>query len=337
MAVVRRKPQDAFGQFPSLRAQTEYEVPDSYSPEDRVYLLRDIYGDIRFGGPQWTGYGQRLTDIFRQVQTGRASIEEVARRWRTPRCTGRVSPWNDCPMVNNLFMTISRRAADVLRDLIEDQAVLLPLQLERRKYFCVVPRVSRRALDESGSIPSGELSWVAWSQPRYHRFSFRPEVVRPLALFSIPQEPCKTFATDRFVRRVIEHRLTGFNFQPVFPLQPKHRWDRIADRNLRAHLAEGRPKGASVWDAPVIVNFILDHPNRIPRPKEERLIKSWAQTVDRNLWNEQATDLPIGYLDRVAPDTGSCRVEFRGPDKGKLRSHLRKWIAEAQWPGPVRC
>lgn len=321
--------------FDALGAQAEVAVPPPYSPGDRVYLLRAVCGDIRFSPLQWEGCERHLVKIFRAVQTGRSSVAAVSRAWRTPKSDGRVSTWNDCPMVGAYFPAVSSRAADALADLLEGQAALLPVTHGRRTYHIVVPRVSRSALDEPASVSRFEFSWEGYTQPRYARYVFHREELPALSVFTIPGEPCKMFVTDRFVQRVVERRLVGFSFQIVFPLRPRERWDRLADRSLREHLSEGLPKGQSVSGARVVVRFMLDHPNRIPRPGEERAVRAWAAEADRALWDEKSADVPRGFLHRVEPDTGDCKVIFCGPDSADLRTRLQALAQSTRWAAPV--
>jgi hypothetical protein len=104
----------------------------------------------------------------------------------------------------------SRRAVISLNEVLNG-GELLPLIFEGTEghFFAYDPRHLAEALDESRSelkrFSNGGVMKVL-------RYEFRPDKLKDLGIFGIPQQRGRIYVTDEFVRRVNEARLTGFDF-----------------------------------------------------------------------------------------------------------------------------
>lgn len=141
----------------------------------------------------------------------------VAGSWAPPRVEvlvdkeGADRPPGDFPSLGGYAPVFSRRAADVLRDVLEDAGELLPLDSPDGTY--VVLNVTRvlDALDEDRSEvrrfkSTGRIMNI-------DRYQLIPDRIGDAGIFKLGQIPrMYTFVTDRFVRRVLDAGLEGFDF-----------------------------------------------------------------------------------------------------------------------------
>jgi len=109
---------------------------------------------------------------------------------------------------------LSKGAVDTLSDVLEANGELLPLIYGRKPYFALNVTTVADALDESHSkvnrFSSGRIMTI-------DEFTFRPEQVRELTIFKIPElRRGFVFVTDTFVDRVRAAGLQGFDFQEVW-------------------------------------------------------------------------------------------------------------------------
>lgn len=109
---------------------------------------------------------------------------------------------------------LSERAVDALADVLQANGELLPLIFRRKPYFALNVTTVTDALDESRSkvhrFSSGRVMAI-------DEFAFRPERVRALTIFKIPELPRGfVFVTDTFVDRVRTAGLQGFDFHEVW-------------------------------------------------------------------------------------------------------------------------
>jgi len=112
--------------------------------------------------------------------------------------------------------TFSQRAVDKLLDLLVENGELLPLGLTDERYFVYNATRQVNALDEDRSelvrFSSGRIMDIK-------RYAFRPEQLQSATIFRLPQVRGAVFVTDRFVERVAEAGLTGFDFAEVWSIE----------------------------------------------------------------------------------------------------------------------
>lgn len=149
----------------------------------------------------------------------------AAAQWTTPSVAtleldleGRTLPLPDFPVFTT-SAAFSRRAVDVLLDLLIENGEILPLECDEGDFF--VYNVTRLldALDEGaselrrfGRDRRGRVKTIV-------RHAFVPELVTA-SIFRIPQKPLRIYVTQRFVDRVEAADLTGFSFGLVWPDLP---------------------------------------------------------------------------------------------------------------------
>jgi hypothetical protein len=95
---------------------------------------------------------------------------------------------------------------------------LLPLALTDESYFVYNATRQVDALDEDRSelvrFGSGRIMDIK-------RYEFRPEHLQRATIFRLPQVQGAVFVTDRFVERVAEAGLTGFDFAAVWSTEAR--------------------------------------------------------------------------------------------------------------------
>ena len=128
----------------------------------------------------------------------------------------RERPAADYPLL--VGMTVfSRRAVDALRDLLEANGEILPLRGNEGDYFAYNVTHVINALNEGSSdlkrFKDGGVM-------RIDRYEFLPQLVHTATIFKIPEQRGRIYVTDKFVQRVKDLELTGFEFEHVWSPTP---------------------------------------------------------------------------------------------------------------------
>lgn len=107
----------------------------------------------------------------------------------------------------------SYRAVNALRDLLEPNGVILPLQTSSEGLFAYKVTSEVDALDEEGSelmrFSSGRIMGV-------QRFAFFADRIDEVQIFKVPQLRAHVFVTHVFAERVRRSGLTGFVLEEVW-------------------------------------------------------------------------------------------------------------------------
>lgn len=173
------------------------------------------------------------------------------RNWQAPRLT---SVWqrrevidqlpgqvNDYPTIGLCIPLFSQRAVDALRDLLEPNGEILPVECKTGQYYAYNVTTVADVLNREMS----DIDWGSWyrlkklepvipDEIRY--YDFYPERVAPLAIFRTPESMVTYYVTERFAERVREHDLKGFNLRKVWPLPRLRKPGGLAEMGRRAGL-----------------------------------------------------------------------------------------------------
>jgi hypothetical protein len=146
----------------------------------------------------------------------------AAPHWTTPSVAtlemdfeGRTLPVPDFPVFTT-SAAFSKRAVDVLLDLLIENGEILPLQCEEGDFFVYNVIRVLDALDEERSELRRFGRGGRGRVKRIVRHAFFPERITA-SIFRIPQKPLRVYVTQGFVDRVEGAGLTGFDFTPVWP------------------------------------------------------------------------------------------------------------------------
>jgi hypothetical protein len=136
----------------------------------------------------------------------------------------------------------SERACEALRDLLEPNGEILPVNCKTGTYVAHNPTSVVDALNrETSDIKWPDLIRLRKHEPiiaeqiKYH--DFIPERVAGLSIFRIPEDICDFYVTERFASRVREFDLRGFNLRKLWPLPRPKMTGSIAEMERRAGLA----------------------------------------------------------------------------------------------------
>ncbi|MCX7429326.1 MAG: hypothetical protein NTW96_27345 [Planctomycetia bacterium] len=163
----------------------------------------------------------------------------LATNWRPPRVEIIHETYNDLPSDYPYFATptynhlpaFSRRAIDVLGDLIAGDGEILPVECDEGEFFVYnITRIidlldeERSAIDWMKDIdrtgPRPRLKPYAIATIRH--FEIHKERLGDAAIFRLPRDPFREYVTDVFHDRVEEAGLQGMEFKKVWPpLRPE--------------------------------------------------------------------------------------------------------------------
>lgn len=146
------------------------------------------------------------------------NCEPIGDRWRPVQ----IDEVDDEPLCGELppgdfeflgtIPVFSERAVEAIGDILRANGELLPLLFDKGTYWAYHVTRIIDALD----VERSEVKCFSTSQKIMHivRYAFRPEALTDdVTIFTIP-EMCRSrvYVTDRFVERVQEAGLTGFDF-----------------------------------------------------------------------------------------------------------------------------
>jgi len=154
------------------------------------------------------------TGIFRRLRGQR-----MAGQWKPVRMyllheeEGQRFQRSDMPWLGSELLVLTRRAKDVLGDLLAPDCEFLPLECDEEVLWLVNPVLVAGAFDEQRSEfkrfdSSGRIMKVS-------RYAFHAEVVDAHRCFRIPEQ-APTFVTDDVVAAARAASLTGVPFSSVW-------------------------------------------------------------------------------------------------------------------------
>ncbi|MDD3073833.1 MAG: hypothetical protein PHS56_05325 [Eubacteriales bacterium] len=118
---------------------------------------------------------------------------------------------------------LSERALTVLSPLISTFSEILPIFVEKEKFYLLNVTTVLDCIDYDNSCfetfpDSNRIMW-------FQSYSFLPEVVRGMHIFKISDENKRNpFVSDEFRDAVIANKLTGFHFEEVWNEKPKEEY-----------------------------------------------------------------------------------------------------------------
>lgn len=184
-------------------------------------------------------------------------------------------------------------------------------------------RKSKLQYLKDGFTALGDILW----------YEFKPDLVNNLSIFRLPEQPSMKYVTEKFVTRVAQYGLKGFDFQIVWPLPENADWRMMRRDRRRAVRAAGLPAGQTIKGNSVFIIFQL--PRRSSEPSEAvlRSITRMATELDVQLVNLSSETPPIGNLENIDYDCpGVARIIVSCPDAQALIEKIRPWLARIRWP-----
>ncbi len=147
----------------------------------------------------------------------------LAKLWTPPKVKGGVAPYQDFPGIDMVLPAFSRRACDVLKDFLEPNGELLPLDSKIGEYYFYNVTTVVDALDLAKS------KCDFWCDPpttavEIDYFAFHEERLFGTSIFRIVELPIYTIVTKAFVNRVHDGGLHGFQFDKIWPFPEGVNW-----------------------------------------------------------------------------------------------------------------
>ncbi|WP_145391546.1 imm11 family protein [Stieleria neptunia] len=187
-------------------------------------LDHPLYEGFAFADQETSSFGEDFPeDDFDPVDSDKLSWKprSLAKDWKPRTVVGRVRPFNDFPCIALSIPAFSGRAVEAIRDLLEENGELLPVDFEGQCYFAYnVTTKLTDALDRKKS----KIDWMPGKDAtalEVERYAFSPEKLRGQSIFRLAEDPAVILVTDVFAQRVTDHGLNGFDLQPVWPQSTK--------------------------------------------------------------------------------------------------------------------
>lgn len=307
---------------------------DQYSSTElfRLYPVLD--------NPMFEGFGASIADTpsllgrkslnddiipgYNEDKNCRWVQDKLATVWRPVKVEGRVAPFNDYPCLSLMYPVFSRRACDALRDFLEPNGELLPLDSDIGEYYFYNITTFSDALDVENSI-CYFLSETRRIAMGVEYFSFHQEKLAGTSIFRIFEWPMKVIVTDEFVKRVQTHGLNGFDFAKIWPFEKGVNWE--AQPAMETY--EAADKVELKQNTLVI---ILPLKGKKPDKDEKKIIKRLGSELDAQL---VITSLDAPYFGSYEGDD-TVNQEFRMflscPDVDALMNKLEPWLKGLAWP-----
>ncbi len=262
------------------------------------------------------------------VADARNDWEQVRLRnaWQPPRVLGRVAPYNDYPGIDMVLPAFSRRACDVLHQFLVPNGELLPLRTESdQEYFFFNITTIVDALD----IKNSDCDF--WCDPpttatSIEHFEFATNKLKGLSIFRIHQWPMGAIVTDKFVQRVREYGLNGFDFIKLWPFDRGVDWRKVgrrvtpkltSDDDLRAHT----------------IVLILPLKGKNPNREEDLKIRTFENELDSQLAISSLDSSFFGRYEGSDTINSEIRMFVSCPSANRLEAKLRPWLMHLNWRG----
>ena len=248
--------------------------------------------------------------------------------WSPPHVVGRVGSFNDFPGISMVLPAFSERACDVLRDLLEPNGELLPIQSKVGVpyFFYNITTVTDALVVEQSNC--------SWLQPfvkacNIDYFTFDENKLVGLSIFRIYEYPVATLVTGEFVRRVHAAGLNGFDFAKVWPLPRSVNWY----TQEKTTVPSAKPSADLMRHALVVM---LPLKEKKPNLEEKRAIKRLENELDAQL-KVTSLDAPFfGWYEGNDKVPGEFRLFLSCPDADRLEEKLRPWLICLTWPVTIR-
>jgi hypothetical protein len=299
----------------------------------RVYLLSPILDDPRFEGFDFGDekgvLGGTIDDDFlpKRAMGHNWHPANLAPIWKPFSAIGRVRPFNDFPCVRlGVIPAFSQRAVDNLRDILEANGELLPFDSNLGTYYAYNVTTMVSALDRSRSeVSSFKDGWII----DVRRYELLADNLSGLLIFRLQEYPRHSYVTDKFVRRVQEVKLKGFDFQRIWPLPRGTDYRKLhKDASNRREKAE-LPRGRTLKCNSVLIGLILKAQQ--PTEAEKQRVEGLMDELDA-LLVDKTSDIPtVGNLEGHEYNEGECWLSISSPDADALVATLRPWLETMDW------
>lgn len=248
--------------------------------------------------------------------------------WTPQLAKGAVRPFVDYTTVSSIPV-FSRRALTLLRDMLESNGELLPLETKKGEYFVFNILTKSTALDASRSKATMYPNKETANGMEY--FWFDEAKLEGHTIFRIREYPGPVFVTSVFKDRVEEAGLNGFYFIKVWPFPEGESWEWTEVKRKRALRETQEPLRGHY------LAIRLSVPGKEPTDEEGEAAYRLAQEIEELLTagRDRMEDEFIGAVEALEPAKREAQIFLACPDADRLADFLQPWLSSINWPAGV--
>lgn len=243
--------------------------------------------------------------------------------WHAPKVEGRVAAFNDYPGINMLLPAFSQRACKALADFLEPNGELLSIASPKGNYYFFNIQTIVPALNVENSVCDFAITPIRALSIDY--FSFHQELLMNLSIFRIYEWPTAILVTNKFVEKVHESGLNGFQFKKVWPLPIGSRWQVYNKKPYDSHKLKKHT---------LVIALILS--KNKPTANENKQIKKIENELDSLLSVSNINDFYFGSYEGHDLVEGEYRMFVNCPNVDLLEKKVFTWMSNLEWSGKFR-
>ena len=294
-----------------------------------------LYGRLSFGLQPSLFGNEYLFEDFDGIDVGKLSWmpNRFARVWTIKQARGTASLYNDYPADGSLVSFFSARAVEALRDFLEPNGELLPVDTKAGPYFAYNILTKSTALDLTrteaffGEQGEGEKE-TAFS---IDRFEFDETKLINHTIFRIRVYPPVVYVTDAFKQRAETAGLNGMFFYKVWPLASNEDWKKLRKQQWIKIREE--------WAHLAINSLFIQMPvaKKEASEQEAGLVEAISEDLGEYLAIEHNKTIPefVGQVMRLEETRGALRIGLVTPDVDRLAEIVAPWMSTVEWPGAI--
>lgn len=320
-----------------------------------IYSFKKNCDDRRLLG--FSSPGSELPGLLSpsEVSDRNWTVPRRAESWTPVPVTGAVRDLNDIPFVDLLVPAFSQRAVDALKDLLEGNGELLPLQSSTKQaYFAYNVTTIAEILDLSKS----SIWWLSEGVVAggINRMALKESALKELeqlSIFRLREDSFSIYVTDRFIRRLEEHGLQGAEYAVVWPPDAVHTpfaaKEKTAAKGKPAP-AKSKPKrSAAVNATPVppaqeaalqqtqsVFLEVSLHPKAGGRKLNDDDVDGLMDRIEAAMFDPSSHAQPVGVIEGHEIGDEEAKIFFSCPDADKLVKTLKDIVKELKWETPYK-
>lgn len=236
---------------------------------------------------------------------------------------GLVESYQDYPGLN-FRPAFSRRACDALRDLLEPNGELLPLETGRGEYYFFNNMKVVDALDLKNSIIREGFDPPCTDAGIIY-FAFHERRLKGLSIFRIIECPTMTIVTDQFVQRVHDAGLNGFDFAKIWPFPEGVKWHDETRKQVKLK----QKKIDKLRKNVLIVALPLSGSS--PRAAEKKKFAKLEKELEAQLLVPSLNAPVFGSYEGADNVNHELRILISCPDLDRLLTKLLPWLKGLDW------
>ena len=305
-----------------------------------VFLLTSgtdhpLYGRLSFGLQPSLFGNEYLFEDFAGSNVGKLNWtpNRFSSVWTPKQASGPVSSYNDYPADGHLVSFFSPKAVEALREYLEPNGELLPVETAVGPYFAYNILTKSTALDLSRSKATFGTPGEGEKETAYgvDRYEFDEAKLEGHTVFRLREYPPAVFVTDVFKQRAESAGLKGMFFCKVWPLAPNEEWVMLRKKQRR------RIKEETVSLRANTVILRLKIAKKEASEKESEAAEEIAADLGEFLAVEHNKSIEdfVGMVSNIDETRGAIRIVLVTPNADRLAEIVVPRISAAKWKGGI--